>query len=209
MKFYWIKTAYLIKKIFSDYLWDIPNTEQKIYLTFDDGPTPIITDWVLDELKKNQAKATFFCIGKNISEHRNIFLRCLQEGHSIGNHSNDHLRGWNTSTKDYIENIELCASKIPRNIPLLFRPPYGKIKKSQSRALLQSRYKIIMWDVLSADFDQSITPEQCLENVLQHVQSGSIVVFHDSVKAFKNLQYTLPKSLEILKQRGFVFEAIR
>jgi peptidoglycan/xylan/chitin deacetylase (PgdA/CDA1 family) len=216
MKFYWIKTNVLIKKIFSNYIWDIPNTENKIYLTFDDGPTPQITEWVLEELKKHQAKATFFCIGKNIKNHEAIFLKIIDEGHSIGNHTYNHLKGWNTATQDYLENTVLCNSEILNLKPEiqnpkfpLFRPPYGKIKKSQSKKLRQLSYKIIMWDVLCADFDQSIPPEECLENVIQNVESGSIIVFHDSVKAFKNLEYTLPRSLEILKKRGFVFEAIQ
>jgi peptidoglycan-N-acetylglucosamine deacetylase len=190
--------------------------ENKIYLTFDDGPTPEITEWVLLELKKHQAKATFFCIGKNIKNHNDIFMKTIAEGHSIGNHTYNHLNGWKTATEDYLDNIDSCKSEI-KNLnseicnlqPSLFRPPYGKIKKAQSKKLRKLGSKIIMWDVLSADFDQSISPEKCLENVLQNVQSGSIIVFHDSVKAFKNLEYTLPRSLEILKQRGFVFEVIK
>jgi peptidoglycan/xylan/chitin deacetylase (PgdA/CDA1 family) len=209
MKFYWIKTNKFIKRIFSNYIWDIPNADNKIYLTFDDGPTPEITEWVLEELKKHQVKATFFCIGKNINNHAAIFFKIINEGHSIGNHTYNHLKGWNTSTKDYLDNITLCRSAIANQKSLLFRPPYGKIKKSQSKKLRQLGYKIIMWDVLSADFDQSITPEKCLENVLQNTLSGSVIVFHDSVKAFKNLEYALPISIEILKQRGFEFDVIR
>ncbi|QKJ62439.1 polysaccharide deacetylase family protein [Flavobacterium sp. M31R6] len=216
MKPYWIKTNNFIKKIFSNYIWDIPNVENKIYLTFDDGPTPEITEWVLKELKKYNAKATFFCIGKNINNHGEIFFKTIEEGHSIGNHTYNHLKGWNTPTEDYLYNIALCESEILNLQPKIsnlkskiFRPPYGKIKNSQSKKLQQLGYKIIMWDVLSADFDQTITPEKCLENVLQNVESGSIIVFHDSVKAFKNLEYTLPRSLEILKQRGFTFEVIQ
>jgi peptidoglycan/xylan/chitin deacetylase (PgdA/CDA1 family) len=225
MKPYWIKTNKFIKKIFPSYIWDIPNMENKVYLTFDDGPTPEITEWVLEKLKKHQAKATFFCIGKNIKNHPAIFSKVIDEGHSIGNHTYNHLKGWNTSTAEYLDNITLCESEINNltcfasspslgsaicnlNSPL-FRPPYGKIKKLQSEKLRKLGYKIIMWDVLSADFDQTITPEKCLENVLQNVQSGSIIVFHDSVKAFKNLAYTLPRTLEILKQRGFIFEVIQ
>lgn len=209
MKFYWIKTNKIIKKIFSNYVWDIPNLEKKVYLTFDDGPTPEITEWVLEELKKQQVKATFFCIGKNIKSHKDIFLKTIAEGHSVGNHTYNHLKGWDTSTEDYLDNVALCNVETNNHKPLLFRPPYGKITKSQSKELLKQGYKIIMWDVLSADFDQTITPEKCLENVLQNVQSGSIIIFHDSVKAFKNLEYTLPKSLVILKQRGFIFETIQ
>jgi len=187
-------------------------TDKKIALTFDDGPNEF-TLLVLDVLKKYNVKAAFFCIGKNINNHADIFLKVINEGHSIGNHTYNHLKGWNTSTEDYLDNIALCNTEILNVSPVLkskiFRPPYGKIVKSQSKKLRQLGYKIIMWDVLSADFDQTITPEKCLENVLQNVQSGSIIVFHDSVKAFKNLEYALPRTLEILKQRGFIFEAIQ
>lgn len=215
MSFYWVKTNSFIKKIFPNYIWDIPNNEKKIYLTFDDGPTPEITEWVLEELKKHQAKATFFCIGKNISNQPELFLKIMDEGHAIGNHTYLHLNGWNTSIEDYLESIILCKSAILNLKPTIcnqkspiFRPPYGKIKKSQSKKLRQLGYRIIMWDVLSADFDQNISPEKCLENVINNVKSGSVIVFHDSVKAFKNLEYTLPKSLELLKQRGFIFDVI-
>lgn len=214
MKLYWIKTNTFIKKTFSNYIWDIPNNEKKIYLTFDDGPTPEITEWVLEELNKYQAKATFFCIGKNIHNHPDIFKKINTQGHTIANHTYNHLKGWQTPTEDYLKNTALCQSAIDeltsdnKSQPYLFRPPYGKIKKSQATKLRQLGYKIIMWDVLSADFDQTITPEKCLENTLKNVKSGSIIVFHDSVKAFKNLEYALPKALEILKQRGYNFEAM-
>jgi len=215
MSFYWIKTNFFIKKVFSNYIWDLPNTEKKIYLTFDDGPTPEITEWVLDELKKHQAKATFFCIGNNIEKYPSIFSKIINEGHTIGNHTFNHLNGWKNSTKDYIDNAKLCRDTILSLQPeicnlksKIFRPPYGKIKTAQSKKLRRLGYKIIMWDILSADFDQTITPEKCLENVLLNVKTGSIIVFHDSVKAFPNLSYVLPKSLEILKKRGFVFDVI-
>lgn len=217
MKFYWIKTNAVIKKIFSRYVWSIPNENNKIYLTFDDGPTPKVTEWVLEELKKYEAKATFFCIGKNINDHIDIFSKTISEGHSIGNHTHNHLNGWNTSTEGYIDNIQICQTLIDTHYSCginiahnkLFRPPYGKIKKSQAKRLRQLGYQIIMWDVLSADFDQTITPEKCLENVLNNTRSGSIIVFHDSAKAFQNLENTLPKTLEILTQRGFNFEVIQ
>ena len=216
MKFHWTKTNFLIKKIFRNYVWDIPNAENKIYLTFDDGPTPEITEWVLEQLKIDQVKATFFCIGKNIANNPDLFSKIITEGHSIGNHTYNHLNGWNTSNEEYLENITLCQFQIlnvKSNICNLqsgiFRPPYGKIKKAQSKKLRRLGYKIIMWDVLSADFDQNISPEKCLENVLLNVKSGSVIVFHDSVKAFRNLEYSLPKSLEILKNRGFKFDVIQ
>lgn len=215
MSFYWIKTNAFIKKIFSNHVWEISNTENKIYLTFDDGPIPEITEWVLEELKKYNAKATFFCIGHNIEKHPEIFEKVINDAHSVGNHTFNHLNGWKTSTKEYLENFKLCEDSISNlqskiyNLKLkLFRPPYGKIKFSQSKKLRQLGYKIIMWDVLSADYDTAISPEKCLENVLQNVSSGSIIVFHDSVKAFPNLEYTLPRALKYWQEKGFVFEKL-
>jgi peptidoglycan/xylan/chitin deacetylase (PgdA/CDA1 family) len=217
MNFYWIKTHSLIKRIFSNYIWDIPNAYNKIYLTFDDGPTPEITEWVLEILKEHQIKATFFCIGKNIQKHPAIFNKIIDNGHAIGNHTFNHLNGWSTKTEGYIDNVRICQTlsdtyyncKLNTEHCKLFRPPYGKIKTAQSKKLRQLGYKIIMWDVLSADFDQNISSEKCLENILKNTRSGSVIVFHDSVKAFKNLEYTLPKSIEILKQKGFEFDVIR
>jgi peptidoglycan-N-acetylglucosamine deacetylase len=212
MKPYWIKTNTFIKKIFSNYVWDIPNRENKIYLTFDDGPTPDVTEWVLEELKKHHAKATFFCIGKNIDSNRDLFQKIIDDDHIIGNHTFNHFNGWKTKTDDYLKNTTECQNLIDKLHPKnsrLFRPPYGKIKQSQSKKLRESGYRIIMWDVLSADFDQSITPEKCLENVLKNAVSGSIIIFHDSSKGYKNLKYVLPRTLQELKNRGFIFEIIQ
>ncbi|MGH2665127.1 polysaccharide deacetylase family protein [Flavobacterium sp.] len=212
MDFYWIKTPRFVKRLFSNQTWDIPNTEKKIYLTFDDGPTPEITEWVLEVLKESDIKATFFCIGSNIEKHPEIFEKVTQKGHAIGNHTFNHLQGWKTTKNDYLKNVRLCEqeinSKIKTGNSKLFRPPYGKIKPSQSQELLKAGYKIIMWDVLTADFDQNISPEKCLENATQKATSGSIIVFHDSVKAFKNTQYALPKTIKILKEKGFIFDVI-
>ena len=208
---FWIKTNYLIKKIFHNYVWEIPNNERKVYLTFDDGPTPEITPWILEQLKKYNAKATFFCIGQNIAKHPNLFKMVINDGHTIGNHTYNHLKGWQSSTQTYLDNVKLCHAEISNHqssMAMLFRPPYGKIKFSQSKELRKLGYKIIMWDVLSADYDQKITPEQCLKNVLENVNSGSIIVFHDSVKAFANLQYALPKTLEFLNVKGFICKKI-
>lgn len=214
MSFYWIKTKSFIKRLFSNYVWDLPNTQNKIYLTFDDGPTPEITEWVLEELKKHNVKATFFCIGNNIQKHPDLFQKIINEGHVIGNHTYDHMNGWKTETKTYLENIRLCEKQIQKSLienlqSKIFRPPYGKIKTAQAKIVRRLGYKIIMWDVLSADFDQTITPEKCLENVISNVKSGSVIVFHDSIKASHNLKYALPETLNFLKEKGFLFDVIK
>jgi peptidoglycan-N-acetylglucosamine deacetylase len=185
-----------------------------IYITFDDGPIPVITPWVLDTLNEYNAKATFFCVGDNIEKHPDIFSRILSEGHSVGNHTYNHLNGWKTKHKDYLDNILKCNSLLnsypqhvnPHLLPL-FRPPYGKMKKSQI-ASLKSDFSIILWDVLSGDFDQTITEEKCLKNVLTKTRQGSIIVFHDSLKAKKNLFYTLPKFLEHFSKQGCKFSLL-
>lgn len=214
MSFYWIKTKSFIKRLFSNYVWDLPNTQNKIYLTFDDGPTPEITEWVLEELKKHNVKATFFCIGNNIQKHPELFQKVINEGHVIGNHTYNHMNGWKTETKTYLENIRLCEKQIQKSLienlqSKIFRPPYGKIKTAQAKIVRRLGYKIIMWDVLSADFDQTITPEKCLENVISNVKSGSVIVFHDSIKASHNLKYALPETLNFLKEKGFLFDVIK
>jgi peptidoglycan-N-acetylglucosamine deacetylase len=231
MNFTWVKTHRLIKTIFSNYVWDIPNNENKVYLTFDDGPTPEITEWTLSQLKNYNAKATFFCIGDNVRKYPEIFQKVLDEGHSIGNHTFNHLNGWKTASDDYVKNVELCADQMAEGrrqkaegnlhseeenlqskicvLPTdLFRPPYGKIKPSQSKKLRKMGYKIIMWDIISYDFDAKISPEKCLENILNNVQSGSIIVFHDSKKAFTNLEYVLPRTMSFLNEKGFVCEKL-
>jgi peptidoglycan/xylan/chitin deacetylase (PgdA/CDA1 family) len=208
---FWVKTNRFIKLLFPNYVWDIPNHENKVYLTFDDGPTPEITEWVLNQLNLYDAKATFFCIGNNIEKHPDIFQKIIQKGYAIGNHTFNHLKGWKTANETYIENVSLCQFAIKKQQSSgsnLFRPPYGKIKPSQSRVLRKLGYKIIMWDVISMDFDQTITKEKCLENVLKNVRSGSIIIFHDSVKAQQNLQYVLPLTLAFLKEKGFVCSVI-
>lgn len=212
MNFKWVKTNKVIKKIFNNLVWDIPNSENKIYLTFDDGPIPSVTEWVLDVLKSENIKATFFCIGDNIKKYPEIYKRILTEGHQIGNHTFNHLNGWKTKTNYYIENFKLCEtehSKLNPKHSFLFRPPYGKIKPSQSKEIRQLGYKIIMWDVLSYDFDQNISEEECLKNVISNTSQGSIIVFHDSLKAEKNLKYALPKAIQILKNKGFTFDVIK
>lgn len=208
----WVKAHWIFKKLFSNYVWDIPNNENKVYLTFDDGPTPEITEWTLNQLKEYNAKATFFCIGDNIGKNPEIFQKVIHEGHSIGNHTFNHLNGWKTNSSDYIENVKLYEiehCKLNTEHCKLFRPPYGKIKPTQSKILRKFGYKIIMWDIITYDFDTKISKEQCLENVLKNVKSGSIIVFHDSKKAFSNLEYVLPRTLEFLKEKGYVCENLK
>lgn len=211
MKLNWVKTNRLVKMIFKNLIWDIPNSDKRIYLTFDDGPIPEVTEWVLDVLKQEKIKATFFCIGDNIKKHPSIYNRILSEGHETGNHTFNHLNGWKTNTADYIANFNLCQSeelKLKTFNSFLFRPPYGKIKPSQSKIIRQLGYKIIMWDVLSYDFDANVSPEECLENVISNTAQGSIIVFHDSLKAANNIKYALPKAIHFLKRKGFVFDVI-
>ncbi len=212
MKFYFTKTPSIFKRIFSHYTWCFSSDKKHIYLTFDDGPTPEITNFVLTELNKHNAKATFFCIGKNIEQHPVIFKQIIDDGHSVGNHTHNHLNGWKTKEKAYLKNIHKANTTASTTLSLqklkLFRPPYGKIKSSQAKALQKIGYKIIMWDVLSADFDKNISKEKCLQNVLKNTKNGSIIVFHDSVKAKEKLFYTLPKVLAFFAKKEFEFKRI-
>jgi len=201
----WIKTHKIVKWLFPKYVWDIPNNENKVFLTFDDGPIPEVTEFVLSELQKHNAKATFFCIGDNIKKHPDIFKKVMASGNAIGNHTFNHLKGWETETGKYVENVKLCERQMDLHQikTHLLRPPYGKIKRSQAKILRNSGYKIIMWDIVSADFDATVSPEACLQNVLKNATSGSIIVFHDSLKAFPNMRYALPETLKFLSEKGF------
>ncbi len=212
MKKYFIKTPWWLKKIYSRYTWSLPTSEKILYLTFDDGPHPTVTPFVLDTLQQYNAKATFFCIGKNVTEHHDVYKRLLSEGHAVGNHTHNHFNGWKTDDKLYIDNILEAAKWIDSN---LFRPPYGRITNFQAKNLQQislnnSTHKtnIIMWDVLSADFDTTISGEDCLKNVLGKATNGSIIVFHDSEKAFPRLQFALPKTLAHFHNLGYSFKKI-
>jgi len=173
-------------------------------LTFDDGPIPEVTPWVLDQLAEHEAKATFFCVGENAVRHPNIYSRIHAGGHTVGNHTYNHLNGWTTSREDYLKNVEQCASVVDSR---LFRPPYGKLTRRKA-LVLQEQYKLVMWDVLSGDFDQSISPEACFQNVASNTKPGSIIVFHDSLKSELNLRYALPKVLSLFSERNYEFEAL-
>ena len=191
-------------RLFPDILWRMPTNEKALYLTFDDGPTPGITEFVLDTLDAYNAKATFFCIGKNVAAHPGLFHRILAEGHTVGNHTQNHLNGWETEDEIYYDNIAQCAQAVNSN---LFRPPYGKISLAQMN-FLKPKYKIVLWDVLSGDFDLQLSQETCLNNVLRHSREGSIVVLHDSIKAEPKVRYVLPRALEHFAKAGYSFKSL-
>jgi len=199
-----IKKEHLAAKIFKDFIWHFAGQEKELYLTFDDGPTPEVTPWVLETLSNYNAKATFFCIGENVMNNAEIYERLIAEGHAVGNHSFSHLKGWITSNKDYIDDVKKASEFINSD---LFRPPYGRIKPSQSFEL-KKNYNLIMWDVLTKDYDDEVNAQKCYDFVINHSEGGSIIVFHDTVKAQKNLQYVLPKILDYYSEKEFVFKSI-
>ncbi|MEM1321800.1 MAG: polysaccharide deacetylase family protein [Bacteroidota bacterium] len=201
---YLVKTPKFIQNLFPNFIWKIPAKEKVLYLTFDDGPIPQVTPWVLDQLKAYEAKATFFCVGENVQRHPDVFQQVLDAGHSVGNHTFNHLNGWGTDNIPYFHNVRHCAHLVNSN---LFRPPYGRLMPRQAQ-FLQRHYRIIMWDVLSGDFDPKLSKDQCLKNVTDKVKPGSIVVFHDSLKAQEKLQYVLPQVLEHFTAAGYQFESL-
>lgn len=203
-----VKMPKFIQWLFPERIWAFSSETNKVFLTFDDGPIPEVTPWVLDELKKHGAKATFFCIGANVEKHSQIFQRIYSEGHTVGTHTNDHLNGWKTSTSEYIENVEKAIGKMDKPHPKLFRPPYGRITSKQAKILQKKGLRIVMWNIISYDYEQDISPDECLQNVLRKIAPGSIVVFHDSLKAEKNLRYALPKVLDYISERGWKPSAI-
>ncbi|HMI66082.1 MAG TPA: polysaccharide deacetylase family protein [Cyclobacteriaceae bacterium] len=205
------RTPFFLPWLYPGLQWRIPTGEKEIYLTFDDGPIPGPTEFVLDQLERCHAKATFFCIGENVSRHPEIFQAVVRQGHAVGNHTFNHLKGWNYSVAEYLANIRLCQEeflKSPHSLRrvTLFRPPYGRIKRSQIRAL--KGYSIIMWDVLSHDYSRTLSPDQCLRGTIQATRPGSIIAFHDSLKAEKNMRYTLPRFLEHFTREGYSFKAL-
>ncbi|MEO6668267.1 MAG: polysaccharide deacetylase family protein [Ferruginibacter sp.] len=205
--FYLIRSSWWLRKLYRQCIWSVNVKEKKIYLSFDDGPHPTITAMVLDELKKYNAKASFFCIGKNVVAYPQMYRRIIEEGHTVGNHSHNHLNGWKTRDKIYLDDIATAKNYIDSS---LYRPPYGKIKFFQLKQLALPKFNLrtIMWSVLSGDFDQNITKERCLQNVIVNTKEGSIVVFHDSEKAFDRMNFALPRTLKYFSDKGYKFERI-
>ncbi len=200
----------LFEILFPRYIWRIKTTEKKIYLTFDDGPILEVTEWVLEQLAQFNAKATFFCVGENIIKHPEIFKKILNEGHEVANHTQNHLKGWKTENELYLDNFQLCEDSLEsfkKEKSNFFRPPYGQLKRKQADEILKT-HKILMWSVLTKDYEASFDEVQCLEHAIKKTRNGSIVLFHDSLKAQKNLQYVLPKYLEYFSKKGYKFELI-
>jgi peptidoglycan-N-acetylglucosamine deacetylase len=207
------RTPFFLPLLYSTLTWRMPASDNILYLTFDDGPVPGPTDFVLETLRKYEAKATFFCIGENIRKHSVIFEDIFHNGHAIGNHTFNHVNGWRTSAAAYCKNIELCRDEMKSHLDAgfdhhapLFRPPFGRISREQIGML--SGYNIIMWDVLSIDYNVRLGPEKCLRNTIAAARPGSIIVFHDSYKAERNLTFVLPRFIEHYLEHGFAFSAV-
>lgn len=208
-----VVSPWLVRVLFKNLLWKIKTKEKVIYLTFDDGPTPEITDWVLNELDKFEATATFFCIGKNVVENPEIFKRILKRGHNIGNHTHNHLNGWKTDADIYMQNVDMAQRAIEKNadFPIStkwFRPPYGKISIKQSRLLRENDFVPVMWHIVAYDWDTTINAKKCANNIIKNALPGSIIVLHDSVKAFNSLKEALPEVLNHFHKEGYTFKAL-
>jgi peptidoglycan/xylan/chitin deacetylase (PgdA/CDA1 family) len=201
---YFVKAPFFLKWLYPGLTWHKSRKEKCLYITFDDGPIPDVTPEVINILKKFDVKATFFCVGDNITRYPEIAKQLIDEGHKIGNHTFNHLKGWNHTFEKYTENVQKCQELTQTT---LFRPPYGRATRKQLK-YLKKQYEVIMWDVLSGDFDLHLTPQQCLNNVLKHTENGSIIVFHDNIKAIPRLLYTLPRALEQWKLEGYTFKLL-
>ncbi len=192
-----------LRRLMPSLIWKIESPDT-VYITFDDGPTPGVTEWILDTLAKHDAKATFFCLGKNVEQYPDIYEKILKAGHKTGNHTYSHQKGWEMSLERYVEDVDFANQLIHSD---LFRPPYGRITPAQAR-ILSERYNIVMWDVLSRDYSNLIRPRQALRNVTRYLEPGSIVVFHDSAKSFRNMRYALPRVLDFIEKMGLRCEVI-
>lgn len=202
------KVPSLLPKVFPTFWWRLPQEKPTIFLTFDDGPIPQLTPFILEMLQKYQAQATFFCVGDNIRKYSFIFEQIIINQHQVANHTFHHLNAWKTPSWQYLQDIQLCQGLIkPQATSLLFRPPYGKLTPQLIRAI-QKNMKIVYWDVLTYDFDPQLAPEKCLQNAIRYTQNGSIIVFHDNVKAYRNLTYVLPRYIEHFATKGFTFKAL-
>ena len=199
-----IKSPKILQRLFADFLWRIDTDEKVIYLTFDDGPHPVITPWIIELMNQYDAKGTFFLIGDAVSRHPDLYQLYKANGHQVGNHTYKHIKGWQNRKKNYLKEIAQCAEVVESS---LFRPPYGQINLQAIREI-KKQYKIVMWDVLSWDFDTTNSSEICLSNVINCSKEGSIVVFHENEKSMKNIMYALPKVLEHFTKLGYQFEAI-
>ena len=198
-----IRVPKLVHKLFPDLIWRIED-ERGVYLTFDDGPTLGITEWILATLRRYNAKATFFVLGKNVELYPDLYKKILAEGHSVGNHTYSHQKGVRMSLERYLEDIEFASDTVQSN---LFRPPYARVTPSQLRAVAK-HYKIVMWSIISRDYNRKITRERCLRGVIPHIKAGEIILFHDSEKSFANMSYALPKTLEHIEKLGLKCKAI-
>jgi peptidoglycan/xylan/chitin deacetylase (PgdA/CDA1 family) len=199
------RIPFWLKWIYPSFTWQMPSNEKALYLTFDDGPHPTITPFVLDILADYQAKATFFCIGDRVKRYPEIMKRIVAEGHSIGNHTHHHVNGWKSSVSAYVEEVHQASSLIPSK---LFRPPYGRIKRKQADLLENEGYKIIMWTILSADYDHSLNKEECTSRVISNIENGYIYLFHDSEKGEERMRHALPILLKLATAKGFLFKRI-
>lgn len=209
-----VKVPRLVQMLYPHRIWEVAAEERCIYLSFDDGPIPEVTPWVLEQLAAYNARATFFCLGDNIEKNPEVFKQLIAAGHEIGNHTYNHLNGWKTSIEEYLENTIKSQRLIRAYLPQkpaeknLFRPPYGRIKNRQAKELQKKDFKIVMWSILSKDYDRNISSEKCLSNVIDNAGEGSVVVFHDSLKAEKHLRFVLPKVLEHFSKKGYSFESL-
>jgi peptidoglycan/xylan/chitin deacetylase (PgdA/CDA1 family) len=198
----WLRAPGLLKLLFPEFVWRYNSGEKKVYLTFDDGPIPESTLWTLDMLRERNVKATFFCVGDNVRKYPDLYRKIVEEGHAVGNHTYNHLRGWQEDSLKYIENVIMASEYINSR---LFRPPYGMIKRSQAKHLLQE-YKVVMWDVLSGDYRKDISPQRCFEDVYKKVRPGSIILFHNHQKSEENMRYAVPRLIDTLRMDGYEFD---